>query len=112
MRRLLGTITGLALLATVAGPGLCVTAMMASQNSSGGEHDCCQTGIRSSFPECCMGSMMAGAPARITAKVTAESAATSDLVFVLGGPGIGQYVKPPAVLGAPHLRVPPLILRV
>ena len=112
MKRLLGTIAGLALSAILAGPGLCITAMTPLQNGSGEEHDCCQTGIRSSSPECCTGSMMVGAPARITAKVTAESAATSDPILVLGGSSIGQAVKPAAVVGAPHLRVPPVILRV
>ena len=111
MSRLLGTIAGLALSASLAVPGQCVTAMAPSRNT-GGEHDCCQTGLRSTPPACCMGSMAVSAPAQISTKATAEPPVTSHPLFVQDEPCVGQAEKLAAFLGAPHLKVPARVLRV
>jgi hypothetical protein len=112
MRRLLGTMACLALLAALASPRPCFMAMTPSQDSlPGSAHDCCQ-GLRSTPPACCMGSMAADAAGRMPSKLVVEAAAASPALFVPGPLCAARLANPFAFLGAPHLKAPPPVLRV
>lgn len=59
-----------------------------------------------------MGSAAQGAPARLPSAPADELAPISHAPSVPGAPSLRSVVTVSAVMGAPHLRVPPIVLRV
>jgi hypothetical protein len=114
MRRLLGTMACLALVATLVSPALCFMPAAASPDSPNhSEHDCCRSGLQSTPPACCMSSMATDAAGRIPAKLVVEPAVASPMLFVPAPVCDAQRVTPSAFLGAPHLKTSPVrVLRI
>jgi hypothetical protein len=113
MRRLLGTMACLALLATLVSPTLCFMPPAPSpEGGHGSEHDCCRSGLQSTPPACCMSTMAAHVPARVPARLVVEPRVSSATLFAPARMCVVPLLSPFPFLGAPHLKASPGVLRI
>lgn len=109
-RAILSLATLVSLVGATATRGLCFM----DRTETGGAHACCQQGLRSAPPGCCMSGASETAPGRLSERASGlESPAVPAAIVVVTAPELHRLAERVGAM-APHDHSPPpvLVLRV